>query len=116
MGTKLVAYIKALMGFVPSAKKNISAPGSAWQWGNKLVDFHGFETISAAAYLKKYAESPSVVFRKNCEILFVLNPVVNGKKVGWEIEIIPSTKRSEKLKNFIIDRYNKSGDKQFVIK
>ena len=116
VGTKLVAYIKALMGFVPSAKKNISASGSEWQWGNKLVDFHGFETISAAAYLKKYAESPSVVFRKNCEILFVLNPVVNGKKVGWEIEIIPSTKRSEKLKNFIIDRYNKSGDKQFVIK
>lgn len=116
VGTKLVAYIKALMGFVPSAKKNISVSDGEWQWGNKLVDFHGFETISAAAYLKKYAESPSVVFRKNCEILFVLEPIVNGKKVGWEIEIIPSTKRSEKLKNFIIDCYNKSGNKQFVIK
>lgn len=116
VGTKLVAYIKALTEFVPSAKKNISTSGSEWKWGDKRVDFYGFDTISAAAYLKKYAESPSVVFRKNCEILFVLNPVVNGKKVGWEIEIIPSTKRSEKLKNFIIDRYNKSGDKQFVIK
>ena len=116
VGTKLVAYIKALMGFVPSAKKNISVSDGEWQWGNKLVDFHGFETISAAAYLKKYAESPSFVFRKNCEILFVLEPIVNGKKVGWEIEIIPSTKRSEKLKNFIIDCYNKSGNKQFVIK
>lgn len=104
------------MEFVPSAKKNISTSGSEWQWGDERVDFYGFETISAAAYLKKYAESPSVVFRKNCEILFVLNPIVNGKKVGWEIEIIPSSKRSEKLKDFIIDRYNKSGDKQFVIK
>lgn len=116
VGTKLVTYIKALMGFVPSAKKNIRVSGSEWEWGNKLVDFSGFETISAAAYLKKYAESPSIVFRKSCEILFVLNPVVNGKKVGWEIEIIPSTKRSEKLKKFIIDRYNKSGDIQFVIR
>lgn len=116
VGTKLVTYIKALMEFVPSAKKNISTSGSEWQWGDERVDFYGFETILAAAYLKKYAESPSVVFRKNCEILFVLNPIVNGKKVGWEIEIIPSSKRSEKLKDFIIDRYNKSGDKQFVIK
>lgn len=116
VGTKLVAYIKALMGFVPSAKKNVRALDSEWQWGTKLVNFNGFETISAAAYLKKYAESPSIVFKKNCEMLFVLNPVVNGKKVGWEIEIIPSTKRSEKLKNFIIDRYRNSGDTQFVIK
>ena len=40
--------IKALMGFVPSAKKNVRALDSEWQWGTKLVNFNGFETISAA--------------------------------------------------------------------
>lgn len=116
VGTKLVAYIHALMGFVPSAKRNRSVPDSEWQWGDTFVDFNGFETISAAAYLKKYAEMPETVFEKKCEMLFVMDPVADGKKVGWEIEILPSTKRSETVKQFIIDCHKKSGDKQFVIK
>lgn len=98
------------------SKKNIKKV--ATQVKGKLVKAGASkDTIKyPVSYDDLNAESPSVVFRKNCEILFVLNPIVNGKKVGWEIEIIPSSKRSEKLKDFIIDRYNKSGDKQFVIK
>ncbi len=116
VGTKLVAYIEALMGFVPSAKRQTSPAIGQWRWGDELVDFSDFETISAAAYLKKHAERPDTVFKKNCEILFVMNPIHDGKRNGWEIEIIPSTHRSEILKQFIIVQHGRSGDKQFILK
>ena len=116
VGTKLVSYIKALMNFVPSAQRNISIANAEWKWGNKLVDFDGFETISAAAYLREYAEPSATVFKKNCEILFVMNPILTDRKIGWEIEIIPSTKRSQILKDFIVEQYNATGDSQFTLK
>lgn len=115
VGTKLVTYIKKLMSYTPSAKRQLH-PLSAWEWCDRKVCFDDFETISAAAYLKKYAEPSADVFKKNCEILFVMNPILTERKIGWEIEIIPSTKRSQILKDFIIEQYNATGDSQFILK
>lgn len=115
VGTKLVTYIKKLMDFVPSAKRQFKPFIGEWTWGDKQVDFNNFEIISVAAYLKEHAESPTEVFKKNCEILFVMAPIVQDQKIGWEIEIIPSTERSLVVKQFIIDKYNNSGDNHFYI-
>lgn len=41
---------------------------------------------------------------------------MTSKKIGWEIEIIPSSNRSKLLKEFIIEKHKASGDKQFVLK
>lgn len=116
VGTKLITYIKRLMDYVPSAKRQIYPKPAEWQWGDKKVSFSDFETISAAAYLKKYAEPATAVFTKKCEILFVMNPIMTDKKIGWEIEIIPSTKRSEALKEFILQKYSATGNSQFFFK
>ncbi len=116
VGTKLVTYIEKLMSFVPSAKRRITPSNEEWQWGDEMVSFESFETISAAAYLKRYAETPEAVFTKNCEILFVMNPIINNRRIRWEIEIFPSTERSEKLKSFIIEKYVNSGDGQYIFK
>lgn len=115
VGTKLITYIEKLMDYVPSAKRRIHPKCESWTWGDKIVSFAGFETMSAAAYLSKYAESSSTVFKKNCELLFVMAPIT-GKKMGWEIDIIPSTKRSQQLKDFIISSYKVTGDTQFILK
>ena len=115
VGTKLITYISELMNFVPSAKRKISPCVDEWQWGDSKVNFHDFITISAAAYLRNYAEPAPAVFGKNCEILFVMDPLMTDRKIGWEVEIIPSTKRSDILKSFIVDKYNATGDKQFVL-
>lgn len=115
VGTKLVTYIKKIMNFVPSAKRPIAPSVGEWTWGDKKIDFKNFETISAAAYLKNYAESPTEVFKKNCEILFIMTPIMQEKKIGWDIEIIPSTDRGSVVKQFIIEKYNASGDNQFFI-
>lgn len=116
VGTKLITYIKRLMDYVPSAKRQIYPKPTEWQWGDKKVSFSDFETISAAAYLKKHAEPATAVFTKKCEILFVMNPIMTDKKIGWEIEIIPSTKRSEALKEFILQKYSATGNSQFFFK
>lgn len=117
VGVALVTYVERLMDFVPSAKrKRCVRYNSNWEWGDKKVDVNDFEVISAAAYLKKHAQPTNIVFDKKCEMLFIMNPLVDDKKIGWEIEIIPSTKRSESVKNFIIKKYKASGDKQFIIK
>ncbi|MCM1045094.1 MAG: hypothetical protein NC417_06265 [Candidatus Gastranaerophilales bacterium] len=113
VGTKLVAYIEKLMNYIPSAKRRISPEIQDWRWGDTLVNFKSFEIISAAAYLKKYAEPAITVFGKNCEILFVMEPIMATRRIGWNIEIIPSTERSKKLKKFIIEKYTECGDKQF---
>lgn len=117
VGIALVTYVERLMDFVPSAKrKRCVRYNSNWEWGDKKIDFNDFEVISAAAYLKKQAQPTNIVFDKKCEMLFVMNPLVDDKKIGWEIEIIPSTKRSEIVKKFIIKKYKASGDRQFIIK
>lgn len=113
VGTRLVTYIKKLMSYIPSAKRRILPTVSEWERGDYIVDFNEFETISAAAYLKRYAEQEELVFEKNCEILFVMEPIMTERKIGWEIEIIPSTERSKILKEFIINKYNNTSDNQF---
>ena len=45
-----------------------------------------------------------------------MNPIMTDKKIGWEIEIIPSTKRSEALKEFILQKYSATGNSQFFFK
>ena len=115
VGTKLVTYIKKLMDFVPSAKRHVKPSIGEWTWGDEKINFNNFETISAAAYLKDYAEPSDEVFKKNCEILFVMDPIMQDKKIGWTIEIISSTDRGSIVKQFIIDKYNASGDDQFFI-
>lgn len=116
VGIKLITYMKRLMDYVPSAKRKIFPEPTEWQWGNKKVPFSSFETISAAAYLKKYAEPAVSVFAKKCEVLFVTNPIMTGEKIGWEIEIIPSTKRSKTLKEFILHNYSTTGNSEFFFK
>lgn len=116
VGTKLVTYIKRLMDYIPSAKRRISSENNDWQWGDTRVNCDDFEVISAAAYLKEYAEPSETVFKKNCEILFVMEPVMAENKIGWNIEIITSTNNGEKLKNFIIERHKSCCDTQFTIK
>lgn len=116
VGTKLVTYIKELMDYVPSAKRKISPVSEEWHWGDTTVPFADFEVISAAAYLKRYAEISEVVFTKKCEILFVMNPITNDSAIKWEIEIIPSTTRANTLKSFIIEKYKDSKDSQIVFK
>ena len=116
VGIKLVRYIEELMGFIPSAKRKIHPVVEEWKWGDSKLDFHSFETMSAAAYLRKYAEPLATVFNKKCEILFVLAPILSDNRIGWELDIIPSTERSQKLKEFIIEKYAATGDKQFLIR
>ncbi len=116
VGEKLVAYIEHLMAYVPSAKRCVSSNGGEWTWGDSIVAFHNFETMSAAAYLRKDAQSAEIVFTKKCEILFVMDPVMREDKVGWEIEIIPSTQKSTRLKEFIIQQYGATDDTQFFLK
>ena len=115
VGVSLVTYIEKLMEYVPSAKRQIRPFLGEWQWGNRKINFHNFKTISAAAYLKKHAEPPSVVFRKKCEILFVMDPIVQDDKARWDIEIITSTDCGSIVKDFIIEKYAASGDQQFII-
>jgi hypothetical protein len=115
VGTKLITYIKELMNYIPSAKKPLLSK-SDWTWADSKVDFNHFETMSAAAYLKKYAESSPTVFKKNCEILFIMDPIMTKSKIGWDIEIIPSSRKSKVLKKYILQLYKSSGDKQYMLK
>ena len=116
VGNKLVNYIKSLMNFIPNAKRRIYPTSEEWGWGDQKVDFENFEVMSAAAYLKNFAETADKVFEKNCEVLLVMNPIISVSFIGWEIEIITSTPRSERLKKFIIRQYQNTNDRQFIIK
>ena len=116
VGNKLVEYIRSLMGFIPSAKRKLYPETGSWQWGDTFVNFTAYETISAAAYLKQYAEPSHIVFQKKCELLFVMEPIVRNNNAGWEIEIIPSSNRSRRVKEFIVAKYAATGDTQYVIK
>lgn len=116
MGTKLITYVERLMDYVPSVKRKIYPKPGAWKRGEKKISFSDFEAISAAAYLLKFSEVPSVVFEKNCELLFVMSPILTAEKAGWEIGIVPFTPRGLKLKKFIINSYLATGDTQYQLK
>ena len=113
VGTRLVTYVRELMSFVPSVKRRIRPNVEEWQWGDNIVDFDRFETMSAAAYLRGRTE---VAFNRNCEILFVMNPLTDSNNLKWNIDIIPSTQRSQTLKEFILQQYMASGDRQFLLR
>lgn len=115
VGTKLVTYIKRLMDYVPSAICQVKPTLGSWMWGYQKIDFNNFEVMSAAAYMRKHAESPTEIFKKNCELLFVMDPVLDNPNMVWDIEIIPSSKRAKIVKKFILDMYAASGDKQLYI-
>lgn len=116
VGTKLIAYIQNIMNYIPSATREIKPSVADWQWGIEKVDINSFEIMSAAAYLKAYAESPNVVLQKNCEILFVMDPIRTDEFVGWEVEIVTSSEKSNTLKSFIISTYGDTSDNQFRFK
>ena len=116
VGNMLTNYIKSLMNFVPSVNRKISTEKNDWQWSKKILDSKNFYIISAASYLKRYAEPIEVVAEKNCEILFIMNPIISETIAEWEIEIVPLTLRSKVLKDFIMNQYNSTGDLQFIIK
>ena len=116
VGNRLVAYIRKLMEYTPSAKRRIQPTTEEWQWGDRRIDFNSFETISAAAYLRDYAEPAKTVFQKNCEILIVMEPIMRRDKIGWDVEIIPSTDRGRVVKNFIIEKHRNTGDRQYTIR
>ena len=62
--------------------------------------------ISAAAYLRGYAQANRTVFeRSNCDMLFIMEPVEHG----WEIEIVTTTRAAKILKEFICDKIDEIG-------
>ena len=88
VGECLINYIYNLMKYTPSVERLIHPRVGEWTRSECMVDFRSFETISAAAYLRGYAQANDIVFRNsNCDVLFLMEPV----DCGWEIEIVTST-------------------------
>lgn len=106
VGEGLVNYIYNLMNYVPNVKRLIHPRLGEWTQSEHLVDFNGFEVISAAAYLRGSAQANHIVFeRSHCDMLFIMEPV--GR--GWEIEIVAATPSTEILKKFICDKVTEIG-------
>ena len=104
VGECLINYIYNLMKYTPSVERLIHPRVGEWTRSECMVDFRSFETISAAAYLRGYAQANDIVFRNsNCDVLFLMEPV----DCGWGIET--STPKAEILKDFICRRIEKSG-------
>lgn len=104
VGECLINYIYNLMKYTPSVERLIHPRVGEWTRSECMVDFRSFETISAAAYLRGYAQANDIVFRNsNCDVLFLMEPV----DCGWEI--VTSTPKAEILKDFICRRIEKSG-------
>lgn len=116
VGVKLITYIKNIMQYIPSSKRQIASVPTDWEWGDSKIEVDSFEFLSAAAYLKKYAENPGIVFNKKCDLLFVLQPISQPNKVRWEIEIIARTKLAVILKDFIIQQYKNTGNMEIAFK
>ena len=84
----------------------------AWTQSEHLVDFNAFETISAAAYLKKSAQANSIVFERSyCDMLFVMEPLEHG----WRIEIVTATRSAEVLKEFICNKFDEIGFNDIIL-
>lgn len=112
VGIGLINYIKHLMNFVPNVEKPIMPCVGTWNQSNSKVDADEFVFISAAAYLKKHAQSNEEVFRKSkCEVLFIMEPY----EKGWNIEIVPSSEKSHILKEYLISRTNDIPDANIKI-
>lgn len=101
VGNGLINYIKSLMNFIPSVSRKYIPQKGDWEQAKRKVNFDLFETISAAAYLRKYAQDNKTVFlNSNCEMLFILEPRENG----WDIEIVPNSRKTELLKSYLLGK------------
>lgn len=97
VGNRLITYIEHLMGYVPNVEKDLR-PNAEWQRGTSHVNKNDFIMVSAAAYLKEYAQSSTTVHRaSNCDMLFVMNPANNG----WTIEITSFTPMAQQLEQYL---------------
>ena len=112
VGDGLVNYIQNLMRYTPSVERLRYPRIESWTRSKQLVDFDAFITVSAAAYLREYAQRDRVVFdHSNCDMLFIMEPVNHG----WEIEIVTATHNAEVLKEFICDKIRESGFSDITI-
>ena len=114
VGDGLINYIRNLMNYVPNVERErlVHPHFGAWTQSDYLVDFNAFETISAAAYLKEFAQANSIVFeRSNCDMLFIMDPIEHG----WQIEIVASSRPAEILKKFICDEFDKINFNDIVL-
>ena len=97
VGSRLITYIEHLMGYIPNVEKDLS-PDAEWQRGSGHVNKNDFVMVSAAAYLKEYAQSSTTVHQSsNCDMLFVMSPVNNG----WTIEITSFTPMAQRLELYL---------------
>lgn len=111
VGKGLINYIKALMSFVPNVERE--KDGGKWSKSSAVVKFEDFEVISAAAYLRDYAQSNQVVFdNSKCDMLLVMDPI----DCGWNIEIIPNTAKASELKKYISNKLLALANKDIVIR
>lgn len=103
VGRDLVNYIRHLMCYVPNVERSAVPCLGEWSRAENLVDFNGYEVISAVAYLRTGAEANDIVFsHSNCDMLFIMEPLEHG----WEIEIVTATHAAAVLKQFICDKVN----------
>ena len=99
VGTGLINYIQSLLAFVPNVEREISPTISDWKKATNRVSLDEYEIISAAAYLRSSAQDNSTVFsNSNCQMLFIMDPT----EKGWNIEVIPSSNKTIKLKEFLL--------------
>lgn len=106
VGKGLVNYIHNLMSYVPNVERVAYPCLGAWKKSEHHVDFYAFEVISAAAYLREYAQANITVFeRSNCDMLFIMEPMGDG----WKIEIVTATRAAEILKEFICKKVKEIG-------
>lgn len=106
VGIGLINYIQHLMKYVPNVEREIRPTIGEWRQAHNSVCFENFVTISAAAYLRVYAQShDSVFYNSHCDMLFLMEPT----RVGWTVEIVPNTPNAAILKQFIINHVAQSG-------
>lgn len=112
VGEGLINYIRNLMNYIPNVERLTHPRIRTWTQSQRLVDFNAFEVISAAAYLRGFAQVDHVVFEQsNCDMLFVMEPVEHG----WKIEIVTATHNAEVLKKFICDKVEEIGFNEITV-
>lgn len=112
VGNGLINYIKYLMNYIPNVERPIYPQVGEWNRSKSFVDFDAFEIISAAAYLRKYAQNEHIVFDgSNCDMLFIMEPI----KKGWRIEIVTATYKGKILKEFICEKIKKNNYSDIIV-
>ena len=113
VGNGLVNYICSLMDFIPNVERSAGQNSATnWKQSKQYTDKNQFKIISAAAYLRQYAQNNNVVFsNSNCDMLFIMEP----SNCGWKIEIVTSNSDSKTLKTFICNKVKKSDYNNIII-